>query len=200
MAGPLGSRLTEARSLKGKLTSAAAAGARVTVLADLFARAALPGIQLPVGVMTGLIRAPYLLWLLSREMERGRIMTPRAENLSLGYHDHIAINDLAIELKRGDMTTILSPNGCGKIGCPEIAGTVGEAVEWARHIEWSRHPRLNSRSLAREMAILPQTPLALDCINAGDLVKWGRTPWRGFLSPWSEHDSQASKMRWMPWD
>ncbi|MGR3599833.1 MAG: ATP-binding cassette domain-containing protein [Heliomarina sp.] len=40
-------------------------------------------------------------------------MTLRAENLSLGCHDHIAINDLAIELKRGDMTTILSPNGCG---------------------------------------------------------------------------------------
>ena len=73
MAGPFGSRLTKARTLKGKLMSAAAAGALVTVLADLFARAALPGIQLPVGVMTGLIGAPYLLWRLSREMERGEL-------------------------------------------------------------------------------------------------------------------------------
>ena len=73
MAGPFSSRLTDARSLKGKLTSAAAAGALVTVLADLFARVALSGIQLPVGVMTGLIGAPYLLWRLSREMERGEL-------------------------------------------------------------------------------------------------------------------------------
>lgn len=73
MAGPLGIRLVAARQLHARLLAAAATGALVLVLADLAARAALPGIQLPTGVMTGLLGAPYLLWRLSREMEKGEL-------------------------------------------------------------------------------------------------------------------------------
>lgn len=73
MALPLGARITGAEGLGGRLASAAGAGALVLVLADLAARAAVPGVQFPVGVATGLLGAPYLLWRLSREMERGEL-------------------------------------------------------------------------------------------------------------------------------
>ena len=73
MSGPLGARITGARRLRGLMLSAAGTGALVLVVADLAARAALPGIQLPAGVMTGLLGAPYLLWRLSREMEKGEL-------------------------------------------------------------------------------------------------------------------------------
>ncbi|SMX51220.1 FecCD family ABC transporter permease [Actibacterium lipolyticum] len=73
MAGPFGIRLTGATTLAGRLMSAAAAGALIIVAADLCARAAISGVQLPVGVMTGILGAPYLLWRLSREMERGEL-------------------------------------------------------------------------------------------------------------------------------
>ncbi|MEC9433799.1 MAG: iron ABC transporter permease [Pseudomonadota bacterium] len=71
MAGPAGARVSGARSPAGRLAAAAATGALVVVLADLVARAAVPGVQLPAGVATGLLGAPYLLWRLSREMEKG---------------------------------------------------------------------------------------------------------------------------------
>ncbi|WP_203426945.1 iron ABC transporter permease [Sinorhizobium sp. BG8] len=71
MAGPLGARLTGASEPAARIAAASLAGAVITVLADLAARAAVPGLQLPVGVMTGLFGAPYLLWLLAREMETG---------------------------------------------------------------------------------------------------------------------------------
>jgi iron complex transport system permease protein len=71
MAGPLGMKITGARKPGGRLFSAAVTGAIVTVLADLAARSVVPGLQLPVGVMTGILGAPYLLWLLAREMEAG---------------------------------------------------------------------------------------------------------------------------------
>ncbi|KQT55237.1 hypothetical protein ASG54_20775 [Aureimonas sp. Leaf460] len=73
MAAPLGIALTGAREPAGRLAAAAGAGALVTVLSDLAARAAIPGLQLPIGVMTGLLGAPYLLWRLSREMEKGEL-------------------------------------------------------------------------------------------------------------------------------
>ncbi|GGD31717.1 FecCD family ABC transporter permease [Aureimonas glaciei] len=73
MAAPLGARLTGAQSLSGRLAAAAGAGAAVTLLADLAARLAIPGLVLPIGVMTGPLGAPYLLWRLSREMEKGEL-------------------------------------------------------------------------------------------------------------------------------
>lgn len=73
MAAPLGSRLINARSAAGRLVGAAGAGALIMVLADLCARAALPGVQLPIGVMTGMLGAPYLLWRLAVEMDKGQL-------------------------------------------------------------------------------------------------------------------------------
>ncbi|WPZ32716.1 iron ABC transporter permease [Thalassobaculum sp. OXR-137] len=73
MAPPVGARLAGATDAGARLAAAALAGAVIMVLADLVARASLPGLQLPIGVTTGILGAPYLLWRLSREMERGEL-------------------------------------------------------------------------------------------------------------------------------
>ncbi|WP_162802938.1 iron chelate uptake ABC transporter family permease subunit [Ornithinimicrobium avium] len=58
-----------ARRLGGRASIGAAAlvGAVVVVAADHVGANALPGSNIPVGVVTGLIGAPFLLWLLTRE-------------------------------------------------------------------------------------------------------------------------------------
>lgn len=73
MAPPLGARLCGARDPGSQLAAAAFTGAMIVLWADLVARASLPGLQLPIGVMTGLMGAPYLLWCLSREMKKGTL-------------------------------------------------------------------------------------------------------------------------------
>lgn len=73
MAPPIGARLTKVNDPAARLVAAALVGAIIVVLADLVARAAMNGVQLPIGVMTGVLGAPYLLWLLSREMKRGEL-------------------------------------------------------------------------------------------------------------------------------
>ncbi|MEU6231872.1 iron chelate uptake ABC transporter family permease subunit [Kitasatospora sp. NPDC047058] len=55
-----------ARSAQIPLCCSALTGALVVVLADLLARRLLAPTELPVGVVTGLIGAPYLMWLLIR--------------------------------------------------------------------------------------------------------------------------------------
>ncbi|MEK6309837.1 MAG: iron chelate uptake ABC transporter family permease subunit [Curtobacterium sp.] len=51
---------------RAALAPAAAVGAVVTLASDLVAQFAIPGTALPVGVVTGVVGAPYLLWLLAR--------------------------------------------------------------------------------------------------------------------------------------
>jgi iron complex transport system permease protein len=53
---------------RGVVPVAALLGAALTVLADLIARTVLPGEELPVGVVTALLGAPFFLLLLRRQM------------------------------------------------------------------------------------------------------------------------------------
>lgn len=55
-----------ARGPGAPLVAAALVGAALVLVADLVARRAFSPTELPVGVVTGLIGAPYLLWLLAR--------------------------------------------------------------------------------------------------------------------------------------
>ncbi|MEM9609663.1 MAG: iron chelate uptake ABC transporter family permease subunit [Actinomycetota bacterium] len=69
VAGPVARRL--AQSPGACIVPAAFVGALVTVVADVAARRLLDPVELPVGVMTASIGAPYLLWLLLRQARTG---------------------------------------------------------------------------------------------------------------------------------
>lgn len=71
VAGPIARRLVS--SPRACIVPAAFVGALVTVVADLAARRLLAPTELPVGVMTALIGAPYLLWLLTRQARTGAL-------------------------------------------------------------------------------------------------------------------------------
>ncbi|WP_349627212.1 iron chelate uptake ABC transporter family permease subunit [Leifsonia sp. C5G2] len=65
-----------ARGLLGRgslaLVPSALLGALILVVSDIAAQFAIPGVSLPVGVVTGIVGAPYLLWLLARTNRIGR--------------------------------------------------------------------------------------------------------------------------------
>lgn len=71
VAGPVARRLT--RSPGAAVLPAACAGALLTTVADHVASHAFGSVSLPVGIVTGIIGAPYLLWLLSRQIRTGSL-------------------------------------------------------------------------------------------------------------------------------
>jgi iron complex transport system permease protein len=70
LAGPLAKRLT--RSSGAVLVPSALVGALLLLSSDLVARRAFAPTELPVGVVTGVLGAPFLLWLLARANRVGR--------------------------------------------------------------------------------------------------------------------------------
>lgn len=64
LSGPIARQLLGGRAGVG---SAALVGAVIVVGADHLGAYAIPEVNLPVGVITGLVGAPFLLWLLTRE-------------------------------------------------------------------------------------------------------------------------------------
>lgn len=71
VSGPIARRLTN--SPGAAVVPAAFVGALVTIVADLAARRLLAPTELPVGIATAVIGAPYLLWLLSRQGKSGAL-------------------------------------------------------------------------------------------------------------------------------
>ena len=69
VSAPIARRLT--RDGSPSLAASAAIGALLIVVADQVAQYAVPGTGFPVGVVTGVVGAPYLLWLLSGTARRG---------------------------------------------------------------------------------------------------------------------------------
>jgi iron complex transport system permease protein len=69
MAAPIARRLTRT-SLT--ILPAALAGALLVTVADLVGRRIFAPVEIPVGVITGIVGAPYLMWLLARANRIGR--------------------------------------------------------------------------------------------------------------------------------
>jgi iron complex transport system permease protein len=68
---PSAPRIPPARRLVGGahgalLPVSAIIGGTIVIVADAFARTAFAPIDIPVGVVTAVVGAPYLVWLLSR--------------------------------------------------------------------------------------------------------------------------------------
>lgn len=71
VSGPIARRMVS--SPNACTVPAAFVGAFITVAADLAARRVLAPTELPVGIMTALIGAPYLIWLLARRARTGAL-------------------------------------------------------------------------------------------------------------------------------
>ena len=71
IAAPIARRLVNTPG--AALVPAALVGALITVAADLLARRLFAPIEFPVGIATGVLGAPYLLWLLTRQTRTGAL-------------------------------------------------------------------------------------------------------------------------------
>ncbi len=115
------------------------------------------------------------------------------EALTLAYRDRVVIRDLSLTVPDRRMTSILGPNGCGKSTLLKAMARLIAPAGGHVRLGGEDIGAIDTRALARRLAILPQSPKAPEGITVADLVRRGRTPWRGFLSPWTEQDANVCR-------
>ncbi|MFV0441558.1 MAG: ABC transporter ATP-binding protein [Lachnospirales bacterium] len=98
------------------------------------------------------------------------------ENLKTGYNDTIIINDLEIKFKENKISSIIGSNGCGKSTLLKSIGRILKPKNGVVYINGESISKKPTKVLAREMAILPQTPSAPYGITVFELVSYGRFP------------------------
>ncbi|AJY46754.1 ABC transporter ATP-binding protein [Martelella endophytica] len=114
-----------------------------------------------------------------------------AENISADYGDKAVFEKLSVAVPPGQISVIVGANACGKSTLLRtlsrlIAPREGQVLLDGRSIH-----RMPTRTLARTLGLLPQSPIAPEGITVADLVSRGRHPHQGMFSRWSADDDAA---------
>lgn len=114
-----------------------------------------------------------------------------AKDLSLAYDNRRVIENLTVEVPEGKVTVIVGANACGKStllrGLARLLKPAGGTVL----LDGKDIHSLSTRSVAKTLGLLPQTPVAPDGIAVVDLVGRGRYPHQGWFRQWNADDDAA---------
>lgn len=103
------------------------------------------------------------------------------DRLTVGYGENVILDRLNIDIPDKKITTIIGPNGCGKSTLLKAMTRIIPYQSGAAIIDGQEIARINTKELAKKLAILPQTPEGPGGLTVGELVSYGRYPHqRGF--------------------
>ncbi|MGD6902000.1 ABC transporter ATP-binding protein [Bacillus infantis] len=110
------------------------------------------------------------------------------KELTLSYGDTIIINELELEIPKGEITVFIGGNGCGKSTLLRSIARLLKPKSGSVLLEGKAISKLSTKDVARRMAILPQSPSAPEGLTVLQLVKQGRYPHQTWLKQWTEDD------------
>ncbi|MCJ7841434.1 ABC transporter ATP-binding protein [Lederbergia sp. NSJ-179] len=119
------------------------------------------------------------------------MQTLTANQLTLGFGDTIIIDELNIEIPKGEITVFIGPNGCGKSTLLRSLARLLKPKHGHVYFNGKNMAKLRAKDVAKKMAVLPQGPVTPDGLTVYELVKQGRHPYRDWMKQWSQKDEEA---------
>lgn len=113
------------------------------------------------------------------------------EQLSAGYGEKTIVKDLSLNIAPGKITSIVGANACGKSTLLKTLSRLLTPSNGQVLLDGQSVHKSPTRTLARTLGLLPQSPIAPEGITVGDLVSRGRHPHHGLMSRWNSKDDQA---------
>lgn len=115
----------------------------------------------------------------------------RAVDVSLGYEGRMVSSGLDLNVPDGALTAIIGPNACGKSTLMRAMVRLLKPIEGSILFDGVDVNSLRPKSLARQVAFLPQDLVAPENITVSGLVRRGRFPHQSVLSTWSPEDERV---------
>ncbi|MGG3522121.1 ABC transporter ATP-binding protein [Bacillus pseudomycoides] len=112
------------------------------------------------------------------------------KSLTLSYGETSIINELNLEIPKGKITIFIGSNGCGKSTLLRSLARLLKPTSGDILLEDKAIQNMQTKQIARQMAILPQGPQAPEGLTVLQLVKQGRYPYQTWLKQWSEKDEE----------
>lgn len=116
-------------------------------------------------------------------------MEVKGEKLEIGYDGRIVVKEMDINVKKGEITTIIGPNGSGKSTLMKALTRLLRCNVGCVYLNQEDLYKIDSKTLARYIGVLPQQHCAPPDFKVKDLVGYGRVPYQ----KWYEHNNEADK-------
>ncbi|MCL7380203.1 ABC transporter ATP-binding protein [Streptomyces sp. 35G-GA-8] len=114
-----------------------------------------------------------------------------ARELTLAYEDRTVVHELDLAVPDGRVSVIVGPNACGKSTTLRALGRLLRPRGGSVLLDGTELARIPTRSIARSIGLLPQSPVAPEAITVADLVSRGRQPHQRWWQQWSDEDERA---------
>ena len=101
------------------------------------------------------------------------------ECLSIGYHGHALLRDIALHVKRGEIMVLIGPNGAGKSTLLKTLARHLPAVSGAVLLDGALLWELSGVELARKLSIVTTERIEPELMTCADVVRMGRYPYTG---------------------
>ena len=115
------------------------------------------------------------------------------KNLSFAYDKKVILDDITLDFNKGKFYSIIGPNGSGKStlikNISKTLGSKGKSV----YIDDKDIYTLNNKTLAKIMAIIPQTTIIDYEFTVSEIVMMGRSPHKKRFEDFNTEDERIIK-------
>ncbi len=116
-----------------------------------------------------------------------------AEQLALAYDNNMIINGLELRVPAGKITALVGPNGCGKSTLLRGLARLLSPKQGHVYLDSKAIHTMPTKELAKQIGILPQSPVAPEGLTVRELVAQGRYPHQSWFQQWSKEDEALTE-------
>jgi len=115
----------------------------------------------------------------------------RTDALDLAYDKRVIVENLDVQIADGSFTVIVGPNACGKSTLLKSLARVLKPRSGAVYLDGQTIASYPSKQVAKQLGMLPQSPVVPGGIVVEELVARGRYAHQRLLRQWSPQDEAA---------
>ena len=103
-------------------------------------------------------------------------MDLKVEGLNVCYGSKMILRDMSFNIKRGEVATVIGPNGSGKSTLIKSISRYLKPVSGNIYLDNVNINQINTKEIAKNLAVLPQVKNVSSDISVEELVSYGRYP------------------------
>ncbi len=114
----------------------------------------------------------------------------KTKQLSLGYDGKAIVANLNVTIPTEKITVLVGANGCGKSTLLQGLARLLKPLKGMVYLDSKAINKLSTKSVAKCLAMLSQSPIVPEGLTVRDLVARGRYPHQNWLQQWSQEDDR----------
>ncbi len=114
-----------------------------------------------------------------------------ASGLYVGYGEEIIVKGVSTAIPDGKITVIIGSNGCGKSTLLKAMTRIIPHQSGSIILDGKDITKEKTKTLAKKVSALPQSPESASGLTAGELVSYGRFPHQNGFGRLTKKDREA---------